>query len=304
MKEIIGKYPKVFSGRIGKAKHPVKIMINRDAKPVVQRGRKIPYNLEEKAERKLRDILKQDIVEPVPTDEPRTWVSPPVIALKPRSDQIRFCVDMRLANKVIDRPNAKLLVTDDVIDKFQKGDTFSKLDLKEAYHQLKLDVDSQHLTTFHGPDGLYRYKRLNYGTKSAQDILQNEMARVLAGIPNQVNVADDILIGGTQAEHDKALDDVLSALDVNNITVNPTKCKFDAERLSFLGLTFGKGVVKPDLPKISDLLEATRPASKEDVRSFLGMAGFSQRFIPNFVQLTSNSPPQRCDHSRHLGLGT
>ena len=220
VKQIIHCYPNVFSGKIGRAKEPVKIMIDEAARPVVQRGRKIPYNLEKKAEEKLRDLLEQDIIERVPMDEPRTWVSPPVIALKPKSQQIRFCVDMRLVNKYIKRPNAKLPVTDDVVDKFHSATTFSKLDLKEAYHQFELDQESRHVTTFHGPDGLYRYKRLNYGTKSAQDILQNEMARILSGIPNQANVADDILIGGTEEEHDRTLDQVLKALNENNITVN------------------------------------------------------------------------------------
>ncbi len=73
----------------------------------------------------------------MPEDEPRTWVSPPVIALKPKSSQIRFCVDMRAANKAIKRPSAKLPVTEDVMDRFEEATTFSKLDLKEAYHQFQ-----------------------------------------------------------------------------------------------------------------------------------------------------------------------
>ena len=262
-------------------------MTNDDTRPVAQRGRQIPHNLEPMAKGKLDELLEEDIVEPVPTDEPRTWVSPPVIALKPNSQQICFCIDIRAANKAIERPNAKLPVTDEIIDKFRNATTFSKLDLKEAYHQFELEPGSRHLTTFHGPDKLYRYKRLNYGMKSAHDILHNEMVRLLAGIPNQANVADDILIGGTQADHDGALDLVLNALDTNNITVNTKKCLFDVGQLSFLGLTFGKGGVKPDQAKIDDLMKAEKPQSREEVRSYLGMARFSQRFIPSFAQSTA-----------------
>ena len=37
----------------------------------------------------------------------------------------------------------------------------------------------------------------------AQDILQNEMRNILAGIPNQINIADDILMAGSEKEHDQ-----------------------------------------------------------------------------------------------------
>ena len=171
-------------------------MIDSEQSPIALPGRKVPYNLETKAKDKLAELLEEDIIERVPTDEPRTWVSPPVIALKPRSDNIRFCTDMRKPNESIVRPNCQLPTTEDVIDKLSGATVFSKLDLKESYHQFLLAEESRHITTFYGPDGLYRYKRLNYGTKSAQDILQNEMSRILAGVPNQMNVSDDILIGG------------------------------------------------------------------------------------------------------------
>ena len=150
---------------------------------------------------------------------------------------------MRRANETILRPNGQLPATEDVIDKLQGATVFSRLDLKESYHQFQIDEASRHITTFHGPDAIYRYKRLNYGTKSAQDILQNEMTRMLAGIPNQMNVSDDILIGGTTETRDAALSSILDTLDRNNITVNPSKCLFEVGELSFLGLIFGKMLV-------------------------------------------------------------
>ena len=79
--------------------------------------------------------------------------------------------------------------------KFSGVERFSKLDLKEAYNQFVLSEESRNMTAFYGPDGLYRFKRLNYGTKSAQDIMQIELRKILAGIEHQMNMADDILIG-------------------------------------------------------------------------------------------------------------
>jgi len=120
----------------------------------------------EKAESKLKELLKRDIIEKVPDNEPRTWVSPPVIAPKSGSEDIHFCIDMRKANQAIKRPYTQIPTVEDITHKFHGATTFSKLDLKEAYHQFELTPSSRDITTFYGPDGLYRYKRLNYGTKS------------------------------------------------------------------------------------------------------------------------------------------
>ena len=176
---------------------------------------------------------------------------------------------------------------EDVINKFNGAKKFSKLDLREAYHQFEITTESRKITTFYGPDGLYRYKILNYGTRSAQDILQNEMRNILAGIPNQINIADDILIAGSVEEHDRALELVLSRLRDNSMTVNTGKCLFDVEETPFVGHIFNKEGIQPDPAKVEALHLAGPPKSKEELRSLLGMAGFSERFIPNYSKITA-----------------
>ncbi len=260
-------------------------MIVHTVQPVVQKQRRVPCNLREPAENKIVELLSQDIIERVPDDHPRSWVSPPVIAPKPESKDIRFCINMCMANKVIQQPYTQIPTMADVVNKFQGVERFTKLDFKEAYHQFVLDVPSRDISTFYGPDGLYRYKRLNYGTKSAQDILQFEMQKMLSGIPNQVNIADNILIGGPVEEHDAALEQVLSAMASNGVTVNPGKCVLDVEEVSFIGLVFNKNGIKPDPKNVKNLQDATRPTNKAELRSFLDMAGFSERLIPHFASI-------------------
>ena len=286
--KILDENRQVFSDKIGKFnKHQVTLIINLDVKPVIQKPRRVPFNLEKKAFMKVRELESQDIIERVPDNDVKTWISPPVIAPKPSSNDgdICFCIDMRMANQAITRSYIQLPTTDDIVHKFQGATRFSKLDLKEAYHQFELSPESRNITSFYGPDGIYRYKRLNYGTKSAQDILQIEMQSMLSSISNQVNIADDILIGGTVEEHDKALTEVLRTLKENGITVNVPKCIFDVEEIRFAGLVFNKNGIKTDPKNVTNLREATPPRSKTELRSFLGMAAFSERFIPDFSKI-------------------
>ena len=118
--DLIVSNNEVFSGRIGKStESEVTLMIDRLVQPVVQKQRQLPLNLSEKAENKIKDLLSQDIIERVPNDEPRTWVSSAVIAPKPGSEDIRFCIDMRMANKAIKHPCTQIPTMEDIVHKFQ-----------------------------------------------------------------------------------------------------------------------------------------------------------------------------------------
>ena len=99
-----------------------------------------------------------------------------------------------------------------------------------------------------------------------------------------MNMADDIIIGGSKQEHDKALREVCKALSDNGITLNPDKCIFNANQVTFMGLVFSKEGIRPDPKHIKNLREANPPANMSELRSFLGMSGYSMRFIQNFAQ--------------------
>jgi len=45
------------------------------------------------------------------------------------------------------------------------------------------------------------------------------MQNILSGITNQLNVADNILVGGSQQEHDNTLHQVVSVLAQHSISV-------------------------------------------------------------------------------------
>ena len=166
------KFPELFTGKIGKAvEKQVKIMVKEDIVPVAQRPRRIPIHLTEKAEAKVYQLMKEDVIERFPDDEPRTWINPNAICQKPNGD-IRYCW---MANAAILRSYTTIPTLDDIKAKSAGAERFSKIDLKEAYNQFELIVESRNLTAFYGPDGLYRFKRLNYGRKSLQDIIQIEL---------------------------------------------------------------------------------------------------------------------------------
>lgn len=80
--------------------------------------------------------------------------------------------------------------------------------MNHGYHQLELKENSRDVTIFATHVGLYRYKRLNFVTRSAGEILQETFSKeITQEIVGCMNISDDILVFGRhQKEHDQNLE--------------------------------------------------------------------------------------------------
>ena len=90
----------------------VTLHIDPAVKPVAQPLRRIPFNLQDKVERKVQELLDYDIIEEV--DGPTPWVNPVVIIPKADGD-IRLCIDMRRANEAIIRGRYPMPTVDELL---------------------------------------------------------------------------------------------------------------------------------------------------------------------------------------------
>lgn len=109
------------------------IEIDENVQPVQQPYRRAPFAMDELIENKLKYLLDQDIIERV--NKPSRWVSPLVPVMKDSGD-VRLCIDMRRANRVVLQGKHPLPVVEDLLGSINGATLFSKLDIKEAYHQV------------------------------------------------------------------------------------------------------------------------------------------------------------------------
>ena len=104
------------------------------------------------------------------------------------------------------------------------------------------------------------------------------------------NIADDLIVHGkNNEEHDRNLHRVLQRLKETNLTLNPQKCQFRMDKVVSMGLLVSKYGIGPTEEKVCAVLESSCPATPTEVRSFLGMVGFSALFIPNFATIAYSS---------------
>ena len=286
LQRILDNYARVFSG-LGKLNSKqVEPAIDETVTPIAQPQRKIPFHLRKKVENEIEKLEQDDIIEKIPENTPTEWVSPVVVVPK-QNNNIRLCVDMRVANTAIKRTRHPIPTLESVSMELNGASFFSKLDLCQAYHQLELSPESRHITTFCTHLGLFRYKRLNYGTNAAAELFQHTLQQTLQGIKGIKNIADDIIVfGSTREDHDRALEECLTRLQEHNLTLNFEKCKFLKKNLEFFGLVFTEQGVSPDPKKVEAFANTRRPTTVSEIRSLLGMANYSSKFIKDYATIT------------------
>lgn len=270
-------------GDFGKIKDvEVEIPIKPDVKPVQQPYRRVPAPLEKLVDDRIEELLRKGIIEKVKSAK---WISPLVIV--PKQNDIRVCVDMRRANQAVERENHPLPTMEDLLPELGTAKYFSKLDVKQAYHQVEIAPSSRDITTFITKKGLFRYKRLMFGITCAPEIFQKIMEQILKGCDGCLNYMDDVIVfAPTKELHDSRLKKVLQRLDEYNVTLNKEKCVFGVNEIIFLGHRLSPDGIKPTHDKILAVKQFREPRSAEEVRSYLGLVNYLGKFIPNLATVT------------------
>ena len=86
---------------------------------------------------------------------------------------------------------------------------------------------------------------------------------------------------------------VLERLSEKQLTLDADKCTFRMNKVVFMGLLLSKHGVRPTKEKVRAIAEASQPQTPSEVRNFLGLVGFSGRFIPDFA--TAADPLRRLE---------
>ena len=282
--KLLAENREVFEG-IGKLKNfKLKLHIDQSVAPVAQPARRLPYHLREAVEKKLNELENDDIIEKV--QGPTPWVSGLVVVPKSNND-VRICVDMRQANRAIQRERFPIPNVEDTLQAMNSASIFSKLDLRQGFHQVELAPESREITTFACHKGLFRYKRLMFGVSSAPEIYQRIIQHTLQGIEGCKNISDDIIVyGKDRNDHDRALKEVFERLKQSNLTLNIDKCEFYKSELRFMGHILSKEGIKIDDAKVRAIKESSEPKNAQEVRSFLGLVNYCARFIPNLATVS------------------
>ncbi|XP_064396342.1 uncharacterized protein K02A2.6-like [Halichondria panicea] len=279
--KVLEKYSEIFEDGQGTFKgYEAHLEINPNAQPRYNKARTIPYSKRKGVEDELDRLVAEGTLEPV---EYSDWAAPIVAVLKADKKTIRICGDFRTTVNSVSKLNRYPIPrVEDLFAGLVKGKTFSTIDLKQAYLQMKLDAQSRKYVVINTHRGLFRYTRLPYGVSSAPGLFQRAMEQMLRGIPGVVVYMDDILITGqTNVEHLNSLEEVLRRLTEAGLRAKKTKCHFMEPQVVFLGHVVDEKGLHPMPSKMKAIQEAPKPKNVTELKSYLGLLTYYGKFMGN-----------------------
>ncbi|KII62323.1 Retrovirus-related Pol polyprotein from transposon 17.6 [Thelohanellus kitauei] len=289
LKHILSKYASIFeTNKDGITNHTASIRLTEDAIPLLHRPRRVPLGIKTAVDKELERLVDNGVIERVdPVNEKLIWACP-IVNISKKNGGVRICGDFRCTlNRHIIIPPYPFPSFDDVIEKVRGGETFSVLDLKDAYLQLPLDEASKSLACISTHSGYYRYRRLPFGLSSAPMIFQATIDSILQGIPNIACYLDDIIVTGrNHMEHLNNLEEVFKRMSEANINICQAKCQFMKEEVDFLGHKINKNGIHPIESKIESIQKLPFPNNVKELKAFLGSVSYYSRFIPMLHDLT------------------
>lgn len=260
---------------------PVVLNINADVRPRRRTYTNIPFAWKEVARKRIDDMVKSDIIEEIKEGMDTRHCSS-MLAVPKGTDDVRLVVDLRGPNECVIREPHKMPTLDSILSELHGSEMFSTIDLSNAFSHVELAEESRYITNFFSGDGFYRFKRLPFGLCNAPDIFQSAMEKILAGVNGVLIYLDDILVHGkSKAEHDEILKTVLERLAQHGVRLNDSKCKFGRKSVTFLGFQISNTGYKVTEDRLSSISAFRIPKNVAEVRSFLGLMNFVDRFIYN-----------------------
>ena len=257
------------------------------ATPRCKRPYRVSPKIKQQIEEQVEDMLKNDIIEPSNS----IWAAP-VVMCKKKDGTYRFAVDYRDLNAVTEPINFPLPRLEDVIDSVGENNSkiFTVLDLKAGFHQIPLDENTAHKTTFVTHNGAYSFKRIPYGIRNGPVAFQTAMSFVLRNINFKYALVyvDDILIhSSTFDEHLVHLQNVFDRLNEANLKLQPKKCRFAAQRVEYLGHYFSKHGIEVNPAKLEVVKTYPIPKTRKQLKAFLGLTNYYRRFVKDYAKITA-----------------
>ena len=203
---------------------------------------------------------------------------------------LRPCIDYRGINDITIKNRYPIPLISTAFELLEGAKVFTKLDLRNAYHLVRIREGDEWKTAFNTPTGHYEYLVMPFGLTNAPAVFQNLVNDVLRDMLNVFVFVylDDILIFSpdedTHTHHVRA---VLQRLLQNQLFVKAEKCEFHRPSVTFLGFVLAEGEIRMDPEKISAVANWTTPCSRREVQRFLGFANFYRKFIRNYSSVAS-----------------
>ena len=176
-----------------------------------------------------------------------------------------------------------------------KCEVLSVLDLKDAFHSLRLSENSKRYCRIlpYFSSSSYLYQRMHMGLNISPSIWQSYINAILDCLHSrkycEVIMDDLLLFIPSKVTHMNKLEDLLNALLKNGLKISPKKCQLFQTSLQYMGneifIENKKVCVKPLRNRLEAIQKLQPPKTPKGCRSFAGVVNFLSMFSPELQKL-------------------
>ena len=203
----------------------------------------------------------------------------------------RMVVDYRALNNATIKDSYPLPHADDLFHKMRKATVFSKIDLKSGFYQIPLAKEDWYKTAFRTSRGLFEYTVVPMGLCNAPATFMRLMNNIFKDMIAEGFVTvfmDDIVIYSESVQdHWVHLRKVLVRLKEQKLFAKASKCSFFSRAVQFLGHTLTPNGIEPMVEKLQAIEAWPTPTNREELRSFLGLCNYYNKFIANYSTIAA-----------------
>ena len=251
---------------------PLELHVEEGAKPYsVHKARPVPLHWHKGVKEGLDRDCSLGVLEQVPMGDPEEWCAAMHIAAKKNGDP-RRTIDFQRLNKACKRQTHAVEAPFHQASAVPANTKRTVLDAWNGYHSVPLKEEDRSKTTFITPWGRYRYKTAPQGFLAAGDAYTARYDRIIADFQDVKKCVDDsILWANTLEEIFNHTCKYISHCAEAGISFNPTKFRFGADEVEFLGFQLTKDGVQPTEKYIDSIRDFPEPKDITGARSWFGL---------------------------------
>nr|GEX75652.1 uncharacterized protein [Tanacetum cinerariifolium] len=251
---------------------------------------KAPYRMPppklEELRNQLKELMDVGYIRPL-----KDSYGAPVLFQRKKDGSLRMCIEYRALNKVTINNNYPISIIANLFDQLGKARYFTKLDLRPGYYQVRITEGDEAKTTCVTRYGSYEFLVMPFGLTNAPATfctLMNKLYHLFLDKFIVVYLDDIVVYIHTLEEHFLHLKQVLQVLQDNELYVKLEKCSFAQDEVKFLGHKIKDGGLIMDGAKIKAIQDWEPPTKVTELRSFIGLVNYFQRFIMGYSAIASS----------------
>jgi hypothetical protein len=210
--------------------------------------------------------------------------------VKKKDGGLHLCIDYWGLNAITMKDRTPLPLISEALDRLSGAKIYTKLDVKDAYHNLRIAKGDEWKTVCWMKYGLYEYLVMPFGLTNAPASFQRWMNEVLSDYLDIfcITYLDDILIYSDNLEqYRNHVRLILERIQQVGLNLKPTKYEFHMHKTEYLGYIIAPEGILMDPEKVRAIKEWKEPINIKGIQSFLWFANFYRRFICDFSKITT-----------------